>query len=459
MPARKIVNRDVSDQEHTHPSTGRRAVLTGGALTLAAVAGGTLGGAQPASAQTTQPVTALLPANDPTGKKDTANINAAFSALPTITDAETGQTYSVGTVLLAPGPASTPGVFYINGQVTKPPMADLIGSSPGTRINVLGNITGLFSHQPATSGPVQHNTKSGTIANLTIDGTGAGANAIGVDVGDGWGHRLDHLWIQNFTGASAIGLSVCNRQFWTEKFQARHVTLINNTTAVQHWIDVASPPGPQSQEYQDVEYYIWVEPNQNGVIVQGVHWNGSMRVRGNIKKVASLATNAVITLKADPAGAGAASMTGFFDISTEVNASGTNSFNPLSINFADANQGPFFGTGFLRFTGGQTNAAPGQVQFRGAITEGNATLQAVTAPAPFPGSGAQTTNIQNDCTAYITATGGSITKIQVGATAGTLATTGLTASAGQTVPVYLPAGYIISVTYTGTPSWTWISAL
>jgi len=143
-------------------------------------------------------------------------------------------------------------------------MADLIGSGPGTRINVIGNITGISSHHGPTSGPVQHNTKSGTIANLTIDGTSAGANAIGVDVGDGWGHRLDHLWIQNFTGASAIGLSVCNRQFWTEKFQARHVTLINNTTAAQHWL---SGVQAQSQEYQDVEYYIWLEPNQNGIFV------------------------------------------------------------------------------------------------------------------------------------------------------------------------------------------------
>ncbi|HEV2376686.1 MAG TPA: hypothetical protein VGS19_31495, partial [Streptosporangiaceae bacterium] len=357
MPARKIANRDALDQEDTRPSRARRALLTGSALSLAAVAGSTLVGTQPASAAQTQPVTALLPSGDTSGKTDSANISNAFAALPVVTDTDTGLPYSVGSVLLGPGN------FYVNAQITKPPKADLIGSGPGTVIFVVGSITGIYSHHGATSGPKQHATKSGTIANLVVDGTKALANSIGIDVGDGWGHRIDHVWVNNFTGTSAIGLSVCNRQFWTEKLVARHVTLVNNTTAVQHWLS----GGAFSQEYQDVEYYIWVEPDQNGIIVEGVGWNGSMRVRGNIMKGAG--GNAVITLKA---GSGNnAAMHGFFDISTEVN--GTGALNPASISFGDASQGPFAGTGFLRFTGGQTNAAPGQFQFRGMVIEGNST--------------------------------------------------------------------------------------
>jgi len=419
-------------------------VLTGGALSLAAVAGSTLGRAQPASAGTQAfgPWTEVTPSNDKSGNMDATAINGAFNALPMVTDTDTQISYRVGSVVLAPGD------FYVNSQITKPPKADLIGSGPGTVIHVVGNITGISSHHVATSGPFQHATKSGTIANLVVDGTDGGASAIGIDVGDGWGHRIDHVWVNNFTGTSAIGLSVCNRQFWTEKFQARHVTLVNNTTAVQHWL---SGVMAQSQEYQDVEYYIWVVSNQNGIIVQGVHWNGSMRVRGNVQKGAG--GNAVLTLKADPSvpSAGNAAMRGFFDISTEVNA-GTGTVNPASINFADGNQGPFFGTGFLRFTGGQTNAAAGQLQFRGMVIEGNNTIQAVTAPSPFPAPGATTTNMQNDANVYIT--GGTITQIQVNGI-----TTGITATTGQVVSVFLPAGGTISVTYTGSPSWTWISAL
>jgi hypothetical protein len=362
-----------------------------------------------------------------------------------VLDTDTNINYRVGSVVLAPGD------FYVSSQITRPPKADLIGSGPGTVIHVVGNITGISSHHGTTPGPVQHATKSGTIANLVVDGTSAGTSAIGVDVGDGWGHRIDHVWINNFTGTSAIGLSVCNRLFWTEKFQARHVTLVNNTTAVQHWL---SGVQAQSQEYQDVEYYIWVVSDQNGIIVQGVHWNGSMRVRGNVQK--GRGGNAVLTLKADPPpnSAGNAEMRGFFDISTEVNAGTTGTLNPASISFADPNQGPFLGTGFLRFTGGRTNAPAGQLQFRGMVIEGNNTIQAVSTPA-FPSSGRANamTNMQNDANVYIT--GGTITEIQVNGI-----TTGITATPGQVISVFLPAGGTISVTFTGsTPSWTWISAL
>jgi hypothetical protein len=280
---------------------------------------------------------------------------------------------------------------------------------------------------------------------MTIDGTSAGANAIGVDVGDGWGHRLDHLWIQNFTGTSAIGLSVCNRLFWTEKFQARHVTLINNTTGVQHWV---TGTGDQSHEYQDVEYYIWAQPGQNGIIVQGVNWNGSMRVRGNMQRGGS--GNAVLTLRKDPNTALLSEMHGSFDISVELNGTGTT--NPLAINFPDSS-GPFAGTGFLRFDGGgRTNAAAGQLQFRGMVFEANTTIQAVTAPA-VPKSDTAITNSQNDANVYIT--GGTISEIQVNGIR-----TGITASTGQVVSVFLPAAGTISLTYTGTPpTWRWISAL
>ena len=100
----------------------------------------------------------------------------------------------------------------------------------------------------------------------------------------------------------------------------------------------------------------------------------------------------------------------------------------------------------------QKSRAVSLSQFRGMVIEGNNTIQAVTAPSPFPAPGATTTNMQNDANVYIT--GGTITQIQVNGI-----TTGITATTGQVVSVFLPAGGTISVTYTGSPSWTWISAL
>jgi hypothetical protein len=465
VPEKKSTNQGPLDQERSRPSRARRAVLTGGALSLAAVAGSTLGRTQSASAATATfgPWTEVTPTEDKSGAKDVAAINSAFSSLPSFEDTDTGQDYNVGAVVLAPGD------YYINAQLTKPSKADLIGSGPGTVINVVGdsNITAIYSHHSEShlTGLTQHQTKSGTIANLTVDGTGAGDDAIGIDIGDGWGHRIDHVWINNFTGTSAIGLSVCNRYFWTEKFQARHVTLVNNTTAVQHYLEASSTTTPdQSHEYQDVEYYIWAQPGQNGIVVQGVHWNGSMRVRGNFQRGDS--GNAVVTLRQDPNGAGAAEMHGSFDISVEMNGTGT---NPLSINFPDTMaplSGPFSGTGFLRFDGGgQTNATPGMLQFRGMVLEANNTIQAVfapagTAPPAGPASGTIYTNNGHDAMVYVTAgSGGTVSQIQVGPS-GFLATTGLTLASGQTVGVLVPAGYTIKITWaTVQATWVWTSLL
>lgn len=451
MPARKIKKplildqeeKPILDQEEKQPSRGRRAVLAGGAIGLAAVAGTTFGRSQPADASTTN-VTQLMPSGDTTGATDAANIAAAFSALPSVADTDTGLSYTVGVVLLAPGD------FYVNSAITKPPKVDLIGSGPGTVIFVVGNVTGIYAHHGATTGPEQHATKSGTIANLVVDGTNAGASSYGIDIGDGWGHRLDHVWVNNFTGASAIGLYVVNRQFYTSEFVARDVILVNNTTAVEHGL--ASTTGDNSQEYQDVEYNIWAEPNQNGIINQGVTWNGSMRVRGNFLK-GTASGYAVLTLQVDTTSGNNAGMKGFFDISVEMDASGTNSVNPGTIVFGDSSQGPFVGVGYLRFTAGHANPAPGQLQFRGVVIDTSNTIQPITAPA-FPASGPANaiTNAQNDANVYIT--GGTITQIQINGL-----TTGITATTGQVVSVFLPAGGTISATYTGTPSWTWISAL
>lgn len=256
-------------------------------------------------------------------------------------------------------------------------------------------------------------------------------------------------------GTNAIGLSVCNRFFWTEKFSAKHVSVVNNATAVKHWTTANQP---QSQEYQDVEYFVWVEPGQNGLVFQGVQWNGRLLMQGNIGKVPSGATNAQVSLLPDPNNnQNPCNITGQFYIRTENNPMGTTNLDPpTTILFGD-NSSTFQGAGFMRFNGGTAIIpVPGQFQFRGMIQgEGgtiNTTLQSVTTP-PFPKTtGTSTANLQNDANIYIT--GGTIQGIKVNGVA-----TGITAATGQVVSVFLPAGGTITISYSGTPSWTWISAL
>jgi hypothetical protein len=71
VTTRKSANPGDQDQDQKQPSRARRAILTGGAVTLAAAAGTTLGRAQPASAQSGLPgVATISPSGDTTGADD-----------------------------------------------------------------------------------------------------------------------------------------------------------------------------------------------------------------------------------------------------------------------------------------------------------------------------------------------------------------------------------------------------
>jgi hypothetical protein len=463
---REVANPDALDQEGTQPSRARRAVLTGGALSLAAVAAGALGRTQSASAQaTTQDVVALMPSNDKTGATDAANISAAFAALPVVTDPGTGQPNSVGSVLLGPGE------FYVNSQIVKPPYADLIGSGPGTVINTVGSsFTGtatnvsavIYSHNPTMSnGTVQHMTTSGTIANLVVDGTSTNnATVYGIDIGDGWGHRLEHIWIRNFTGTGSIGLSVCNRAFWTEKFYAQDVNLINNSTGAMHWTVVSA----FSHEYQDVSYFIWAEPAQNGVTFQGVLWNGNFTLEGNIGVVTDGNTHWMVGLTNDVNNkynpANPAAVKADCCINYEVNDMNQSGPNPYAFYFDPPSDtipaSTFAGSGFIRSAGGgngaaggPSNPAVGQFQFRGYIVEANEDLQTVTAPVATPVTKTAYPNNQNDAFVYIT--GGAVTQIQINNTNLPAAIT--------SGPIFVPMNASITIIFTSQPSWEWVSAL
>jgi hypothetical protein len=363
---------------------------------------------------------------------DAGWINTAFSTYsPTIVDNDTGQTYIVGTVRLIGA------IYSIQSNIPKPPAANLIGTA-GTWLMITGNITGVSSHFPATGGAVQHNTKGGVTSDLVIDGTNAGTAAIGLDVGDGWGHKIYDVWVQNFTGASAVGLSIANRQFFTEKLTVRNCSIINNTTGVLH----SSPTGGNSQEYNYLEYFIWVTPNQNGVIISGVTLNGQWYMNGNIKKGEGL--NSLITFQ--DAGGNPGQYHGLANISVETNTGTGSNLVAAFMTFTAADQ-VFYGDGYIRFTGGQVvGAVPGNIQWRGTVNAGNNSFQVITTPAYVAGS--PITNNQND--ALVCVAGGTVTGILVNGI-----------NTGQTSGVfYVPLGGTIQVNSTVNPTvYAWISML
>jgi hypothetical protein len=149
---------------------------------------------------------------------DYASITDAYSILPKDADG-----YTQGRVRLGPFP------YLGYSQANKPVCAHLAGTG-GTILKAMNAAATLYTHDPIgpPSGYGSYQKNAGRISDLIIDGSNAGANAIGLDIGDGYGHETSHVRIQNFGGTGAIGAYFVNRYFWTEKCRF-DMDLIYNT--------------------------------------------------------------------------------------------------------------------------------------------------------------------------------------------------------------------------------------
>lgn len=226
MRTGRIANLPELDQGQEQVSTARRVVLTGGAVGLAALAGAALGTAQPASAQSAP--TWVTPSGDTTGNTDTANIQTALDS---------------GGALLSQGQ------FYIkestSGQpaLTVPAPGGLLVGCNNTLLTYLGNTQCIWSHSTdqgnGEGGDLQvypADVMGIQIAYLDIDGTSAGSNAVGLDVGDGDDGFVWRVRTSNFEGASQYGMLVINRYFYTEKwrFYTQHFNCQNPVVIGSH---------------------------------------------------------------------------------------------------------------------------------------------------------------------------------------------------------------------------------
>jgi hypothetical protein len=191
------------------PQPARRALLTGGAVGLAAVAGATLGGIQPASAAT-QNVTWITPTGDTSGNRDRTAIGNALN--------------STGVALLGPG------TFYVNpapppgpAGIVVPYGGVLAGAGPGvTLINAVGAGTFIYSHSP-TPAPYPYNVPAAQITGFTLDLSAITGSSVGIDFGDGSDFHLDQIRVtsQNPMPAGTIPVWEVNRIAWTEKALVR----------------------------------------------------------------------------------------------------------------------------------------------------------------------------------------------------------------------------------------------
>jgi hypothetical protein len=351
------VGKQSKTEPETRPIAARRTLLTGGAIGLAAAAAATLGGAQSASAGT-QSLTWITPTNDKMGNQDFTAIQGALN--------------SADFVWLAPGD------YYVNTTISVPNQATLQGSGPLTRINYLGTGACLNMHDQSKDGANPDLNSSGSLRDFFIDGTSATGAAYGIDIGDGWGYRLDHLFIDNFAGSGSVGLRLVNNKYFTEKLVATAVTVRNCTTQVL----MHQGAGDNSFEYCDLAFYFAIHPGQDGFVVDNGAYlaGGSLMIRGNTYSQQNSASQGyVIRVGTDTSGSGDGSTINScrLDVAIEQNnfASGF-SYLPGTIFFSGSSNTMLNDYGMLAFRDKPwtlSNLTVGQLSFRG-ICYGDANL-------------------------------------------------------------------------------------
>jgi hypothetical protein len=467
---RKTVGRNFQNQAQEQPNRARRAVLTGGAVGLAAVAGTTLGTAQPASAGTTG-LTEITPSADTTGVMDTKAIVNAINALP-----------NGGVVYLGPGD------FYISfvtnfsssafNAIIDVPAQTSTGTGGGKGVSIQGSgsatvvhvvdttnsgYIGFHCHRTSGYGaqfglPAQGTTSF--LRDFVVDGTSAGTNATGVDIGDGWGYDLN-LTIVNFEASGSIGLNIINRVSWTEKGRFR-AQLMNNATAAV--LDTTGG-GDHSHEYNFYDFDIFCNEDQQGVVVNHGLNNGgcTLWLHGNMSLTSSSSgtpTNnvAALTLTGTD-GSGDYSRFYFSEIVMKVEGNpgnGTGNTYPYGIYLGSSNNAIQQCHGIITHSLTGSNLNNGEFSFRGQISgDSNLSLaytgapgsgQTSTSPPPVPASTTAQQNYGPDQMVYVK--GGTVSAITVNKV-----------STGQTSGAFLiPAGGIITLTYSVKPSWTWVPA-
>lgn len=342
-----------SAKPENQPHPARRALLTGGAVGLAAVAGTTLGRAQPASALTsTQGVTQVIPSGDTSGATDRTNINNALNSASFAWLAE--------------------GTFFIDQVIKIPHKAALWGVGTKTRVMCQGN-AGFYMHDTTPGdGSDRTQNSSGTIRDLIIDGTNANTAATGLDIGDGWGYRLDHVFVENFAAPDAVGISLNNQNYFTEKLVASSITVRNCSTHVL----MIRGSGDSSFEYCDLAFYFAIQPGQDGFVIGNGAYiaGGSLMIRGNTySQMASANQGYVIRVGTDTSGSGDGSTIGscHLDVAIEQNVfkSGDN-YIPGTIFFTGSSNAMQEDYGMLAFRDTPwtlSNLAAGQLTFRGIL--------------------------------------------------------------------------------------------
>jgi hypothetical protein len=213
------------------------------------------------------------------------NIAAAISAFPPGT---------CGTVVLAPGTYSISSTVQlpINGSVIGCIIEGSgIGSPSGgpqrnNTLIVCSQSSGACFNQVQTNSAFQ-NSGGSLFRNLTIDGSSACANCVGVDFGGEEGYRFENATIQNF-GLYDVETENASGMF-TERYSSSNLELRNGGTAL--WAFVCDSGCSSSFEHGDVGANVDIFNGENGFLLSGngTLGNGSdFHLNGNCNSTGTL---------------------------------------------------------------------------------------------------------------------------------------------------------------------------
>lgn len=264
-----------------------------------------------------------------------------------------------------------------------------VGSGTGTNGPGGANATIIYMHGSGgpSAGANPALNPSGTLRDLVIDGTNCGANVTALDVGDGWGFRLDHLFCQNFSGSGSIGVRIGNDSYFTEKMAATGIVSRGNSTQV--YMD-STFSTDVSHGYCDLDFYLYNQPGFNALTVAaGVNlYGGSLKIRGNHDTSnTKLTGNWIIGITGTFGGRSSTMEDMFLDIRMEGNQG--NTYSATKLHFGNSGNHITNSFGMIEITGPadgngvMTDGSSGQLAFAGIVgTSGTGSMQAIrTSPA------------------------------------------------------------------------------
>jgi hypothetical protein len=147
-----------------------------------------------------------------------ATINAWIDLLPMIDG------YKAGVITIPSGSYTQSTTIHVNS-----PRVSIIGAGSGA-VKITCTINSVCWDIRLVPFPFETNPQSGQVSGFTLIGQPANASAVGMEMGDITGARLEDVVIQGFTGSNAVGLWWNNINGWMERVNVQRVWLNGNTT-------------------------------------------------------------------------------------------------------------------------------------------------------------------------------------------------------------------------------------